>query len=160
MPRRRSHVPHHPLRRAPPCSGRDLAGFCVGLGSICCWLVAQMPQLYRNYRSQSAEALSPWFLAEWLLVRVCVCVWWVVVGGVELGAVPGAVCWGATHAAYASCCRAPAALLIPPPPPLLLPQGDTCNLLGALLKGDQPTTVVLTAQYFIMVDAVMMVQYM
>ncbi len=39
-------------------------------------------------------------------------------------------------------------------------QGDTFNLVGALLKGDQPPTVVLTAQYFICVDAVMMIQYM
>ena len=38
------------------------------MASICCWLVAQMPQLYRNYKTQSAEALSAWFLAEWLLV--------------------------------------------------------------------------------------------
>jgi hypothetical protein len=82
-----------------------MAGFCCGLASICCWLVAQVPQLVRNYRTQSAEALSPWFLAEWLL-------------------------------------------------------GDTFNLLGALLKGDQPPTVVLTAQYFVCVDAVMLVQYL
>lgn len=51
-----------------PRSTRDLVGFAAGLASICCWVVAQMPQLYRNYRTQSAEALSPWFLAEWLLV--------------------------------------------------------------------------------------------
>lgn len=28
-----------------------------------------MPQIIRNYRTQSAEALSPFFLAEWLMVR-------------------------------------------------------------------------------------------
>lgn len=48
-------------------SARDAVGFSLGLASISCWLVAQVPQLYRNYRNQSAEALSPWFLAEWLL---------------------------------------------------------------------------------------------
>ncbi|KAI3435496.1 hypothetical protein D9Q98_001562 [Chlorella vulgaris] len=85
-------------------SPRDFLGFSFGLASICCWLFAQMPQLYRNYKTQSAEALSPWFLAEWLL-------------------------------------------------------GDTCNLVGALLKGDQLPTVTLTAEYFICVDAVMLVQY-
>lgn len=51
-----------------PCSSRDLVGFIAGLASICCWLVAQMPQLYRNYTTQSAEALSAWFLSSWLLV--------------------------------------------------------------------------------------------
>ena len=29
----------------------------------------QMPQIIRNARTQSAEALSPFFLAEWLMVR-------------------------------------------------------------------------------------------
>ena len=38
-------------------------------------------------------------------------------------------------------------------------QGDTCNLLGALLKGDQLPTVVFTAQYFICMDVVLLVQY-
>jgi len=28
-----------------------------------------MPQIIRNARTQSAEALSPFFLAEWLMVR-------------------------------------------------------------------------------------------
>ncbi len=51
------------------CSYRDLAGFILGMSSIACWLVAQLPQIISNYRNKSAEALSPWFLAEWLLVR-------------------------------------------------------------------------------------------
>jgi solute carrier family 66 (lysosomal lysine-arginine transporter), member 1 len=38
--------------------------------------------------------------------------------------------------------------------------GDTSNLLGALLKGDQPQTVVLTAQYFICMDCVLLVQWL
>jgi hypothetical protein len=67
--------------------------------------VAQLPQLVTNYRRQSADALSPFFLAEWLL-------------------------------------------------------GDTANLLGALLRGDQPQTVVLTAQYFICMDCVLVLQYL
>lgn len=84
---------------------RDLIGFYCGLMSISCWMVAQVPQLITNYHRQSAEALSPFFLAQWLL-------------------------------------------------------GDTCNLLGALLKGDQPETVILTAQYFICMDVVLLVQYL
>ena len=83
---------------------RDAAGFYIGLLSIVCWIFAQAPQLYANYKRKSAEALSPYFLAEWLL-------------------------------------------------------GDTSNLLGALLKGDQPQTVVFTAEYFIVMDCILMVQY-
>ena len=83
---------------------RDAVGFYVGLLSIVCWIFAQAPQLYANYKRKSAEALSPYFLAEWLL-------------------------------------------------------GDTSNLLGALLKGDQPQTVVFTAEYFIVMDCILMVQY-
>ena len=49
-------------------SGWDMAGFVLGMASIGCWLVAQMPQIISNFRNQSAEALSPYFLAEWLLV--------------------------------------------------------------------------------------------
>jgi hypothetical protein len=50
----------------------------------------QAPQIIRNARTRSAAALSPWFLAEWLL-------------------------------------------------------GDTCNLIGCLLTGDQLRTMVFTA---------------
>ena len=50
------------------CSYQDLSGFFLGMASILFWLVAQMPQIISNVRNQSAEALSPYFLAEWLLV--------------------------------------------------------------------------------------------
>ncbi|RMZ55178.1 hypothetical protein APUTEX25_005456 [Auxenochlorella protothecoides] len=82
-----------------------MLGFGLGLASIAFWMVAQIPQLVANYRRQRADALSPWFLAEWLL-------------------------------------------------------GDTFNLLGCLLKGDQLPTVVFTAQYFICMDAILLMQYM
>lgn len=49
-------------------SARDLAGFCLGMASIGCWVVAQLPQIVSNIRTRNVEALSPWFLAEWLLV--------------------------------------------------------------------------------------------
>lgn len=84
---------------------RDHIGFYFGLCSIACWVVAQLPQLITNYRRKSADALSPFFLAEWLL-------------------------------------------------------GDTCNLVGALLQGNQPETVILTAQYFICMDCVLLLQYL
>jgi len=47
-------------------SSRDAAGFALGLASIACWLVAQVPQVVRNARAGTAEALSPLFLAAWL----------------------------------------------------------------------------------------------
>lgn len=49
----------------------DLVGFCLGVASIGLWVVAQLPQFISNIRNQSAEALSPWFLAEWLLGDTC-----------------------------------------------------------------------------------------
>lgn len=45
-----------------------MVGFGLGLASIAFWMVAQIPQLVANYRRKRADALSPWFLAEWLLV--------------------------------------------------------------------------------------------
>ncbi|CAI5935149.1 unnamed protein product [Closterium sp. NIES-65] len=44
----------------------DLLSFLVGLASIGCWLVAQLPQFIQNIRVGSADALSPWFLFQWL----------------------------------------------------------------------------------------------
>jgi len=41
----------------------------LGLGSILTWMIAQFPQIWTNFKNKSAEALSPWFLAEWLLVH-------------------------------------------------------------------------------------------
>ncbi|KDD72627.1 hypothetical protein H632_c3109p0, partial [Helicosporidium sp. ATCC 50920] len=94
----------HPSPSSPP-SSRDMTGFVLGLLSIGFWIVAQVPQMITNYRRQAADALSAWFLAEWLL-------------------------------------------------------GDTFNLLGCLLKGDQLPTVVITAQYFVCIDTVLLLQYM
>ncbi len=52
------------------CSARDYIGFLLGLASILTWMVAQLPQVISNFRIKSAEALSPWFLAEWLAVSL------------------------------------------------------------------------------------------
>jgi uncharacterized protein with PQ loop repeat len=46
---------------------RDLVGFCFGMLSISLWLFAQIPQFYSNYKNQSSEALSVWFIAEWFM---------------------------------------------------------------------------------------------
>ena len=78
----------------------DAVGFAFGMLSIACWLVAQLPQFVRNFRSGSVEGLSPWFLAEWLL-------------------------------------------------------GDTFNLLGCLMTGDQLQTETYTAAYFMCVDVLL-----
>lgn len=69
-------------------TNRDLIGFSVGLFSTCCWMCAQLPcvfflfvflfcssathqhalsQIFKNYRLQSAEGLSPLFLVIWFL---------------------------------------------------------------------------------------------
>jgi hypothetical protein len=48
----------------------ELASFYLGLSSLLFWLVAQVPQFISNWRLQSAEALSPWFLFQWLAVRI------------------------------------------------------------------------------------------
>mmetsp|Transcript_16244 Transcript_16244/g.41508 ORF Transcript_16244/g.41508 Transcript_16244/m.41508 type:complete len:99 (-) Transcript_16244:890-1186(-) len=47
---------------------QEFAGFACGLASILVWLVAQLPQLVENYRNKTAEALSAWFLVDWLMV--------------------------------------------------------------------------------------------
>lgn len=56
----------------------------------------QIPQYYRNYKTKSAEALSPWFLAQWLLVRVY-----------QSGKhhIPEAVCWQLCTLSTDSCVR-------------------------------------------------------
>eukprot|EP00873_Tetraselmis_striata_P018356 jgi/Tetstr1/438620/TSEL_027171.t1 len=50
---------------------QEFAGFACGLASILVWLVAQLPQLVENYRNKTAEALSAWFLVDWLMGDTC-----------------------------------------------------------------------------------------
>lgn len=49
----------------------------LALGDLVPWntpqAVLQVPQFIDNYRNQSAEALSAWFLAEWFTVRPLLC---------------------------------------------------------------------------------------
>eukprot|EP00271_Cylindrocystis_brebissonii_P008996 TRINITY_DN23570_c0_g1_i1.p1 TRINITY_DN23570_c0_g1~~TRINITY_DN23570_c0_g1_i1.p1 ORF type:complete len:834 (-),score=140.45 TRINITY_DN23570_c0_g1_i1:637-3138(-) len=85
-------------------SSLEMAGFAIGLSSILFWVFAQLPQFISNIRCQSAEALSPWFLFQWL-------------------------------------------------------SGDTLNLLGCILTGDQLPSETYTALYFIFADCCIITQY-
>lgn len=49
----------------------EMAGFCIGLSSVMFWIVAQVPQFMSNFSRQSADALSPWFLLQWLAGDSC-----------------------------------------------------------------------------------------
>ncbi|KAH7442807.1 hypothetical protein KP509_02G003200 [Ceratopteris richardii] len=44
----------------------DTIAFFVGLSSVCFWLIAQLPQFISNIVRSAADALSPWFLFQWL----------------------------------------------------------------------------------------------
>ncbi|EFJ09806.1 hypothetical protein SELMODRAFT_447534 [Selaginella moellendorffii] len=83
----------------------EILGFCVGMSSVFFWMIAQMPQFVSNFLRQSADALSPWFLFQWLA-------------------------------------------------------GDSLNLLGCLLTGDQLATETFTAYYFIFADGLIISQYL
>lgn len=56
----------------------DMIGFLFGLSSIGFWIVAQLPQFIENIQYESADALSPWFLFQWLTVNgiylYCFCI--------------------------------------------------------------------------------------
>eukprot|EP00039_Didymoeca_costata_P001287 m.51259 g.51259 ORF g.51259 m.51259 type:complete len:315 (+) comp10722_c0_seq2:220-1164(+) len=45
----------------------QFVGFCLGMLSNVCWLLAQGPQLWKNFVQGKAEGLSIYFLADWLL---------------------------------------------------------------------------------------------
>ncbi|CAI4263082.1 ASN_HP2_G0003170.mRNA.1.CDS.1 [Saccharomyces cerevisiae] len=47
-------------------NAKNLSGM-AGSISICCWIVVFVPQIYENFRRQSAEGLSLLFIALWLL---------------------------------------------------------------------------------------------
>lgn len=44
----------------------EFTGFVLGMLSNVCWLIAQGPQLWKNYKNGKADSLSFLFLAEWL----------------------------------------------------------------------------------------------
>ncbi|ORY98517.1 PQ loop repeat-domain-containing protein [Syncephalastrum racemosum] len=45
---------------------QECLSLCLGYLSILCWLNAQMPQVLKNYRLQTADSLSFTFLVVWL----------------------------------------------------------------------------------------------
>lgn len=44
----------------------DTTAFFIGLSSVCFWIIAQLPQFISNFVRSAADALSPWFLSQWL----------------------------------------------------------------------------------------------
>ena len=52
------------VRRYTPV---EISAFIIGMTSIGFWLVCQLPQFVKNWQRMSVDALSPWFLLEWLL---------------------------------------------------------------------------------------------
>lgn len=44
----------------------DTVAFFIGLSSVFFWIFAQLPQFISNFLRSAADALSPWFLAQWL----------------------------------------------------------------------------------------------
>ena len=93
----------------------------------------QLPQFISNYRNKSAEALSPWFLAEWLLVSARLL-------DVQQQQQQQR---GLARSLPGLTGAAGAGITDTPLPPVL--QGDTSNLLGCLLQGEQLPTTTYTA---------------
>jgi hypothetical protein len=103
--------------------------------------VAQLPQVVANHRAGSAEALSPWFLAR-----------------------THPPTHARTHATLApllsrSRHATPALSSLPPSRQAEWLLGDTCNLLGCLLTGNQLPTQTFTACYYLGMDVVMVSQF-
>lgn len=157
---------------------KQFIGMLLGLTSILCWLVAQLPyvgqpvvptcplilppltpdccrQLIKNYQNGKAESLSIWFLADWLTGDISN-----LIGCVLTKQVPTQVeCY---------------ALLMLPchPPPLLLPCCTTasaycCCFVGllmtplfALSRVADMTLQLYTAIYFCLIDSAMVIQWL
>ncbi|KAH7285024.1 hypothetical protein KP509_33G008100 [Ceratopteris richardii] len=49
------------------CSKRDAISFGVGLASVLCWGVAEVPQIVTNFRVGSTEGISVLFLITWVV---------------------------------------------------------------------------------------------
>jgi len=45
----------------------EITSVAFGLANIAVWIVAQMPQFYKNWRLKKVEAIHPLFLTAWLL---------------------------------------------------------------------------------------------
>eukprot|EP00762_Andalucia_godoyi_P000439 ANDGO_03106.mRNA.1 Lysosomal amino acid transporter 1 len=47
------------------------ASLFLGFLSIVCWIFAQLPQVYQNYKSKRADGISGLFLLQWLIGDSC-----------------------------------------------------------------------------------------
>ena len=54
------------MTNADCLSTSDIISLLLGYTSITCWLFAQFPQLYANFKTKTAESVSLMFLAQWL----------------------------------------------------------------------------------------------
>ena len=48
------------------CNFRDDLSFALGLVSLVCWGVAEIPQIVTNFRTKSSHGISPLFLFTWV----------------------------------------------------------------------------------------------
>ncbi|XP_027077256.1 vacuolar lysine transporter YPQ1-like isoform X1 [Coffea arabica] len=48
------------------CNFRDDSSFALGLVSLLCWGVAEIPQIVTNFRTKSSHGISPLFLFTWV----------------------------------------------------------------------------------------------
>jgi uncharacterized protein with PQ loop repeat len=99
--------------------------------SIGCWLVAQLPQLYRNYKNQTSESLSIAFLINWFRY----------------------FSFSAGLLFYSNVDHV--SLMTPM---LFFHSGDLANLLGCILT-DQLPIQKITAVYYLIMDIVILSQY-
>ncbi|XP_071688604.1 uncharacterized protein [Rutidosis leptorrhynchoides] len=49
------------------CSRKDLISLILGIVSVLCWGVAEVPQIITNYKEKSSEGLAIGFLLTWIL---------------------------------------------------------------------------------------------
>lgn len=49
------------------CSTRDRFSLALGLTSVVCWGVAEVPQILTNFREKSTEGVSLLFLMTWVV---------------------------------------------------------------------------------------------
>ena len=124
-------------------SFRDQLAFGLGLASLCCWLCAQLPQLYAGWNSTAtAEALS------WLfLVRR---------QGPDCDLAPTHL--SKAHLHFRKGAMA-ANLLQRARPQAQWFAGDSLNLVGCLLASQLPTQT-FTAVYYLLMDLALCSQFL
>ena len=63
----RAHTHTHTHTHSHTHTHTHTAALQIGMASIGFWVCCQVPQFYKNCKTQSVSALSGWFLAEWAL---------------------------------------------------------------------------------------------